>query len=190
MIRPKRMQHERQSAFTRERQLAFSLGELLLVTALLGILIGLGAQPLAQMVTQQRQQALLGQLRNSLQHARAQALLLGESVEICGSAQATNCNDDWSSGWRLHRPGRDQALQHHRLAHGEHLHWSGFTQRIRFLPNGTSPSGNGRFYQCRGERLAWQLVLNRQGRLKTTTHKENAARDALCRSKSSHTPET
>ncbi|QLF92762.1 GspH/FimT family protein [Pseudomonas sp. ABC1] len=172
MIRPKHPRYE--------RQLAFTLGELLLVLALLGTLVGLGTQPLLQMVTQHRQQAVLAQLRNTLQHARAQAVLGGDSVELCGSAQAEGCDDDWAAGWTLHRPAQNEVLLHHRLATREPLRWSGFARRVRFLPNGTSPTGNGRFYQCRSGKVAWQLVLNRQGRLKTTTPQENSAKAELC----------
>jgi len=75
------------------------------------------------------------------------------------------------------RTSDNQLLQLTQLPTHDELRWSGFKQSIRFRDNGSSPTGNGRFYQCHKQQVVWQLILNRQGRLRQGTPAENSSAD-------------
>ncbi|MEG6970932.1 hypothetical protein V2A09_25645, partial [Pseudomonas aeruginosa] len=73
-----------------------------------------------------------------------------------------------------------QILARHENTSRTDIHWRGFDKRLRYLPNGTSPTGNGRFFECKDDRIEWQLVLNRQGRLRVAGKSENKKLSYLC----------
>ena len=165
----------------RSSQSAYSLLELLVALALLSIGTSIALPSLAALQQKGEREALRNQLHASLHHARLQALLHKTSVELCGSRDGATCGTDWSQGWRmqlLHTP--DQALQIQQHRSRTPLRWAGFDSRIRFHANGTSPSSNGRFFQCKGKAMAWQLILNRQGRVRLATPLENLEEAHRC----------
>lgn len=164
---------------TPNRHAGFTLVELLTVLILLTIIGSLAAPALADLIARNRQQALRNQVEGILRNARAQAILQARTIEVCGSTDAQNCSAHWASGWLVRDPSLAQTLHVTRLPDHDALRWNGFTQTIRFRWNGTSPASNGRFYQCYRQQVAWQLILNRQGRLRQTTSAENKA-SSLC----------
>lgn len=162
-------------------QLAFSLYELLVTLALFSIGISLAIPSLSALQQKSEREALRNHLHASLNHARLQAVLNKTSVELCGSRDGAICSRDWSQGWRIqfmHAPDQVLQIQQHRSS--TPLYWAGFDSRIRFHANGTSPSSNGRFFQCKGKEIAWQLILNRQGRVRLASHQENLAEAHRC----------
>lgn len=157
----------------------FTLVELLITVALLAILANIAIPAFEGLVNRNRQQALLEQAESILNNARADAVLKRRTVEICGSSDGQTCSANWASGW-LVQTLDDQVLQITQLTDQNDLRWEGFKRSIRFRDNGSSPTGNGRFYQCDDEKVAWQLILNRQGRLRRGTPSENTAKADLC----------
>lgn len=101
-----------------------------------------------------------------LQNARAHAVTNAVAVELCGSSNGRDCDGAWRHGWLSREQGRALPLSSHS---GEisGLTWRGFSSHIVYLPNGTSPSSNGRFNLCSTSGLQWSLVLNRQGRVRS-----------------------
>lgn len=165
----------------RPTQLAFSLYELLVVLALVSIGTSLAIPSFATLQQKSEREALRNHLHASLNHARLQAVLNKTSVELCGTRDGATCGRDWSQGWRMqfmNAPGHVVQIQQHRSS--TPLRWAGFDSRIRFHANGTSPSSNGRFFQCKGEKIAWQLILNRQGRVRLASHQENLEEAHRC----------
>lgn len=162
-------------------QRAFTLIEMMIVVALLTIL-GLVAVPALQdFIERNRQQALYHQIIRAVQHARSHAITQRVQVELCGSHDGVSCHSDWSRGWLLRDSQQTTALAVTQLnSDRQRLHWSGFRPRIQFHSNGISPTGNGRFYSCYKNAISWQLILNRQGRLRTASRSENAAEQARC----------
>ncbi len=154
----------------------FTLVELLITLALLAIVANIAVPAFDGLITRNRQQALMEQVEAILVNARADAILKRRTVEICGSADGQTCSNDWASGW-LVRTSDNQLLQLTQLPTHDELRWSGFKQSIRFRDNGSSPTGNGRFYQCHKQQVVWQLILNRQGRLRQGTPAENSSAD-------------
>lgn len=161
------------------RDQGFTLIELVITLTLLAIVANIAVPALDGLLTRNRQQALMEQVASVLNNARAEAILQRRTIEVCGSSDGKTCSASWSSGW-LVRTSDDRILQLIQLPSHDALRWKGFQQGIRFRNNGSSPTGNGRFYQCHKQEVAWQLVLNRQGRLRQTTAADNASSASLC----------
>lgn len=165
------------------RDQGFTLIELLITLSILTVVISMAVPAMADLIARSRQQALLTQIQNTIQKARAKAVLHRQTILICGTNDTTNCISDWRNGWLTQTETTGQVLDVTQLPTADELRWSGFgDQRIRFYDNGTSPWSNGRFYQCYKQRVAWQLILSRQGRLRQGTAADNASKASLCTS--------
>lgn len=143
----------------------FTLVELLITVSVLGIVVSMAVPAVETLITRSRQNALLEELWTAVQGARAAAVMRKEPVEICASKDATSCASDWTGGWLVHSPGAQKILNVTLLAPGNDVRWKGMGQSIRFRSNGTTLN-NGSFYQCHDSKVAWQLKLSRQGRLR------------------------
>ncbi len=145
----------------------FSLVEALIVIALLALLGALAIPSLSELVERNRALVVADQLQSHLAHARATSIARNQDVEICGSSDGELCDGRWQQGWLLYIPGRNEVVSYYPLHDRERLRWSGFSRTIRFRGNGTAHASNGRFYICDGaEQVVWQLVVNRQGRVR------------------------
>ncbi|WP_407295138.1 GspH/FimT family protein [Stutzerimonas zhaodongensis] len=156
-----------------DKDQGFTLIELLITLALLAIVANTAVPALEDLIVRNRQQALMEQLQVVLHNARTEAVLQRRTLEICGSNDGRTCSANWSDGW-LVRTADNQLLQLTQLSSNDGLRWQGFQERIRFRDNGTSPTGNGRFYQCHKQTVTWQLILSRQGRLRRGSLAENS----------------
>jgi len=161
------------------RDQGFTLVELMITLTLLAIVANIALPAVDTLMTRNRQQALMEQVAAVLNNARAEAILQRRTVEICGSSDGITCSASWANGWLVRVPG-GRVMQLSQLPSHDALRWSGFQQTIRFHNNGSSPISNGRFYQCYKQKMAWQLVLSRQGRLRQGTSAENAEKASLC----------
>ncbi|MBF6615108.1 GspH/FimT family pseudopilin [Stutzerimonas stutzeri] len=165
------------------RNQGFTLIELLITLSILTIVISIAVPAMADLIARNRQQVLLTQVQDAIQKARAKAVLHRQTVVLCGTEDTTSCSGSWVNGWMTRTEATDTILDVTQLAAADELRWSGFgDQRIRFYDNGTSPWSNGRFYQCYKQRVAWQLILSRQGRLRQGTAADNASKASLCTS--------
>ncbi len=144
----------------------FSLIELLVVAVLVALL-GLFALPaFGTLIERQRATTLADQLQAHLHFARASSVTRNADVEFCGSSNGTDCDQGWQHGWIVRLRGSGETLRYHQLTPQDHLRWTR-GETILFRSNGTAPLGNGRFYVCdREAAVVWQLVLNRQGRVR------------------------
>lgn len=164
-----------------KNQRAFTLIEMLIVVALLAILAQIAVPAFQDFVERNKQQALADQVARAVQHARAYAVTHRVRVELCGSRDGVSCHSDWSQGWLLREINQTSPLAITRLnTDKQRLKWSGFQTKIQFHGNGISPISNGRFYSCHKQRISWQLILNRQGRLRAANNSENEAEAARC----------
>ena len=162
---------------------AFSLNELLITLCLISLL-GLWAAPnFAAFLQAQRSLALTQLIAGHLTQARMHSALHQRDVEICGSSNGINCDNQWYNGWLLRYPEATLPFLDERLPANTNLLWQGATQRIRFHPDGTSPLGNGRFLICSNSGdVLHQLVINRQGRARVVNGLEpTQASDFRCR---------
>lgn len=164
----------------RNKQHAFTVIELLIVLALMAILSLIATPVMTDLIKRNRYASLRDELYSTLQYARARAILTGKTTEICASQDASHCHGSWREGWITRDYLNSQTLQQYTPAMGIHLQWTGFTDSIRFLRNGTSTTGNGRMYACDQQQIAWQIVLNRQGRARIAKANENDRFATLC----------
>lgn len=161
-------------------QQAFSLPEMALVTALLGVLVAF-APPFSNQLGQQTYaDTLRDQLTSHLQFARTQAVLRGQAQQVCGASNGNACDGDWRRHWLI-TDAWGHISRRVDLARPSTLCWQGFgDQSVRFYSNGTSSSSNGRFSLCQAGRLVWQLILNRQGRLRRSDADDLADPQGSC----------
>jgi type IV fimbrial biogenesis protein FimT len=153
------------------RHRAFTLIELLVTLAVLVVLLGLALPAFESWRQSNREEALRHLLVAHLQQARAQAIVTNRIHQLCGSSNGVDCNGDWNRNWLIITAGSNIPIQHQQVVPGTTLCWRGFGTHIAFRPNGTTTS-NGRFALCRGNTPSWQLVLNRQGRVRLAGSEE------------------
>lgn len=162
------------------RNQGFTLIDLMVTLSVLSVVAAIAIPAFGNMIETSRQEALKDEVESTLHNARTQAVLRRRTIEICGSGDGATCSTNWADGW-LVRTTTGQTLQLTQLPHHDELSWIGFSESIRFRDNGASPASNGRFYQCHGEQVAWQVVVSRQGRIRQASEAENAAQASLCR---------
>ena len=160
---------------------AFSLHELLITITLISVAASFTLPALSSLKQKSQHEALRNALYTSLYNARAHAILHRRSVELCAASKNGSCSSDWQNGWQSRFLGSSQPpLDAHQSSLGTPLQWSGFSKTIRFYSNGTSTISNGRFFQCHNGSITWQLIINRQGRVRVTTASENDGQAHRC----------
>lgn len=170
----------------RMRSRGFSLAELLVSLCLLAVLASLATPSLIQLVQRNRQDNLRHSLTSHLRATRSEAIALARRIELCGSSTGQTCDSAWEKGWLIRDPASNTRLRYSPLSSGENLTWVGASlasQSITYQANGTTVSNNGRFILCNADRrVAWQLVINRQGRVRHNEGLESGQSDSvLCR---------
>lgn len=168
---------------TQASQQGMTLPELLIALTLLTILGSIAVPSFGQLIHIQKQQVLRDRLYRSLEHARTRAVSDRRLIEICASTDGRSCQGNWDKGWILRIATTEEILARESpdiSNPNTHLQWKGYSQSIRFRSNGTSPSSNGRFTLCTDKGLAWQIVINRQGRIRLADESENRKEPFRC----------
>ncbi len=148
-----------------DQQRAFTLIELLVTLTILVVLLKIALPTFESWRQSNREEALRHLLVAYVHQARLQAIVTNRTHQLCGSSNGIACNGDWNRNWLILADGSNVPFQHQQIVPGSTLCWRGFGAHIAFRPNGTTTS-NGRFALCRGGKASWQLVLNRQGRVR------------------------
>jgi type IV fimbrial biogenesis protein FimT len=82
------------------RSSGFTMLELVLVMAIVGILIALGVPSFKYVTTANRIASEVNGLLGDMQFARAEAIKEGQTVVVCVSSNGTSCtNSPWNNGW-------------------------------------------------------------------------------------------
>ncbi len=152
----------------------FTLLELLVTLAVVGILAGVAVPGLHAIVATNRRAAQHNALVADLSLARSEAIKRGREVLACLSADQSQCGhgDRWDRGWivfvdrdgdRQHQGGETLLRTHAALA-GTHLTFSGFPsdRYIRYVPSGIT-NNNGTFVFCNAGR-GHSLIVSKTGR--------------------------
>lgn len=150
------------------KQDAFSLIELLIILVLLGIGLSWATPALKQLLQQNQDKAVQQLLLSHLHQARMQAIIHQKTHTLCGSSDGLSCDGHWDKHWIILKGDSSYPNRVHQVNTHNKLCWRGLTNSIRFQPNGTAPASNGSFTLCRQQHIAWRLVLNNQGRIRSS----------------------
>jgi len=86
-----------------KRQTGFTLTEMLVVTAIVAVLLGIGVPSYRYITNSYRISGEVNSLLGDMQYARAEALREGQFVTVCISNDGQNCAGgvgvDWAKGW-------------------------------------------------------------------------------------------
>lgn len=153
----------------------YSLYELLMTTAIVGIVFAIGIPSFSSITARQLQRVEIDALFHAIHVARKESIMRRKVVSICPSRDGKSCEPgtDWSAGWLMfENSDRDSpptidagepVLQSHRVANNIIIQANrrGFTLRATFLR-----ATNGTFVVCdRQNRIpAKGLVISYTGR--------------------------
>jgi type IV fimbrial biogenesis protein FimT len=97
-------------------QTGFTLTELVVVMAIVGILLGIGVPSFKYVTTANRVSSEVNALLGDMQYARSEAVREGQTVTVCTSTDGANCTggggNTWQGGWIVFSDANgDKAVQ-------------------------------------------------------------------------------
>jgi type IV fimbrial biogenesis protein FimT len=159
----------------------FTLVELLVVIALIATFASLAVPAFSGFIQRNESETVQQQLLAKLSFTRAQAVVDRQSVRLCGSDDGKTCNGQWSRGLLTLHENAQEPLTYHAIDSAQPLHWKGARSNaeLLFQANGTTHMSNGRFVFCgtNPPRVAWQIVVNLQGRHRVVSGLERGQAD-------------
>ena len=166
----------------------FSLIELMIALALLGIALGGGVPAFRGLLERQRSSALMMSLQQDIALARSYAALWQRRVSLCPSADQAHCGSDWSQGRLVFaddngngsRENGESILRHDDAPVGLAMNWRSALRKpyLQFLPSGMTNHVNGSFVLCneaKDRRSARALIINKMGRARASRDKNGDA---------------
>ncbi len=166
-----------------QKPLGFTLAEMLVTVAVVGILSGLALPAFRTFVERNRSVVALNQLVGSLQGARHAAVSLRTTVTLCPSATDVDCGerDTWHLGTLIfadrNANGRREADEHvlrwlPGFDTGARIYWRSFRNRsyLQIRPTGLTDWQNGNLLYCPADgdaHFARQVIINAQARPRT-----------------------
>ncbi len=156
----------------------FSLLELMLVIALIGVVLA-WALPSYQLFLVRTREELLGdKLVKIFGLARDEAILQHKSMIMCGSDDQTTCSSNWSAGQIIFSAeNQKKILYRFPLSQKEGvLFWRSSLHRqyVQFLETGLTDFQNGTFWFCdnASQKPVWVIRLNHAGRARMESYSE------------------
>lgn len=157
------------------KALGFSLIELIIVLAVLGIGLALALPSIAPAIERTEAATTASRLQLALNQARLGAINSSLPTVVCPSLDRLTCSRsiDWRGGVLLFADANndgqrqpDEPLQQY-FALGNHPVFSSTGRiRARFLPDGTAHGANLTLTVCAGDAQATRLIIANAGRIR------------------------
>jgi len=164
---------------------AFTLVELLISIAILGVLLGIAVPGFGSLVDRNQQTTATHELLTTLNHARGLAITRRELISLCAGTDTCSPSATWEQSMLVfsdpNQNGQlDAGEQLHRvvtLPDRYRWHWNNFRSKtfMSFKANGTTDSLNGTYTLCSGNEAIQRLVINITGRLRTESPENHNA---------------
>lgn len=157
----------------------FTIVELAVTVAILGVLAAMALPALGELLARQRVAAARGDLFATLMLARSQALDLDQRVAVCPTADGLTCRQDsrWEDGWLLFvdanfdrlRNSTEEVLQQGPLSPRVRISSNGGRKVVIFHPDGSASGFNATFNLCAENSFepSLQLIVSNVGRLRS-----------------------
>lgn len=126
----------------------FTLLELMIVIAILGVLAAMAAPSFRSMIERQKVRSALNEWQSSFYFAQKEALRLKESVILCGSTDGTTCRAEgnvFSNGWIVVTAG-NRVLEDNNFNDPSvdiRINGNNFVNGVTFFNNGRTNTGVG-----------------------------------------------
>jgi type IV fimbrial biogenesis protein FimT len=120
----------------RTKALGFTLVELIVAIAVLGILLSISLPSLDGMLLSGKLRSYANELVASVYLARSEAIKTNSTVRLCASSSGTGCDGDWAQGWVVLRSNDAVVQSHGALADGYKINAGANT--LSFKPTGIS----------------------------------------------------
>ncbi|UJF25237.1 GspH/FimT family pseudopilin [Suttonella sp. R2A3] len=159
----------------------FTLVELMVTIAIVGILLALAAPNFSEMVARSKLKSALNEWQSSFYFAQAEAMRLKEKIHFCASSDGESCSNsgNYNQGWIvLYQSGKpDRVLRDvppPDMSNNIDITFNGTTHtstraHIIFAPTGRIDGGFGgatvSFAYNDGKTTAIKLVVSNEGRL-------------------------
>lgn len=148
----------------------FTLTELLVTLAIVGILAMIGAPAMGNLLARTRDATTEAAVANTLRHARSAAIMRNARVVVCPSRDGHQCNpgDDWQHGWLVAKdadhdgqPDANAPLitVQSAMPVGTRVITSVGRGQLAFHPNGGAGGSNARFTICHANARAGKAVI-------------------------------
>lgn len=149
---------------------AFTLFELLVVLAIVGILMLVGLPSLSHFVGRNKDTVAVNNIVSALHYARSSAISSGEDVKLCKSSDGKSCGGSWSLGQIALLESQNRVLRVFApLPSNLHLVFNGSfgnDEYLGFTPLGRLASGAGSFLLSGGG-SSWKIIVSQTGRVRT-----------------------
>ncbi len=124
-------QHALRSRTRRTSARGFTLPEMMLAVALIGILVSITMPSLESMLLGGRLRSYANELVASAYLARSEAIKTNSTVRLCASASGASCDGDWAQGWVVLRSNDAVIESHGPLADGFQINAGATTLSFR-----------------------------------------------------------
>ncbi len=158
------------------RQQAFSLIELMVTIAIVGILLLIGLPNMSDFIKNERLTSQINSLNSHLQFARNESVTRNSQVIVCSSSSGSTCSGNWKDGWIIFvdkdandslSDGDEIIKVHEALTGGTTLVSSGGSTII-YDNRGFSPNSSSTFSICddRGASKGKAISISNTGRIR------------------------
>lgn len=158
-----------------KKQKGITLPELIITMTLVALLATLATPSFIKFIQSQKLYSNRDTLQRSLLIAKSQAILNQSTIRISLSKNNKNTQTiliEDINGVKVYE-STTQII-------ASPIIWSGFRKTTQFYSDGSARSNNGRFYQCNEGNVAWQLIINRQGRIREGAPVEHVELSKQC----------